>query len=1262
MLNVEIDGLPMNSLLKNSFGRRHSIARASVLALLGGSLMIQPPASLAVNRVLGGESGISVNARRVSIAPTAQDENLRWAAAKSALESGDDRTAMVELEQLRLTNPSWATSRDVDFLLMGCSLRLGQYAMAWEASQRWMAAQPEALRSTADNVLPWTERKAMLGQAYLTQIQAAYQLALEAPDLGGQMQWLTRAEAVCNEFARLQPGDPFRPSLQYHSRLIALQQEIRREETDERIARLKRLAADFLETANQSPAQGGGAEWRFKSLYYSAVVSEMAGDLSAAWTLWADLLRDSTVPTDVRRSSLLAVADSHLNQWFVKSPKTSHDAATEDLTLAEQPLALHEARDRFHQLQTEFPDFERARVAFNYGTCLRLLGEHAAAVEQFEKISWPPDSQADPGATALAWQAQFNLARSQFSLGRTEAALQAIDRSLQHLNHATETAGGQAVLLRMRLAQREGDWKTVQALAKQHAAWLNGLPDQAAEVDYLAAVAQFQAVAEAEKSTGASRLAEIAQSSGHPFANQAKFHLIPWQLQSATAARHLTARLDLDREILPDLRPRVVAAAQAATELLDSAELSVAEFPANPALWLPDWRERREQRRQVQLWQATAWFKLQEHARAAQAYAALRADFPDDENVPQWTILQAISIAQSPPAENIAGPTSTPTNLASALELLPESRLLTWAPDLRGYGWFIRGELQRLKPDAPQALLAYEKALESFALPSDQIMALGEVIQIYQTQEQFAEILRFTERWSPACSGSSLAFLTLQRGIAHYNLKDFAAAEVEFSRAQDIATTLAPDDLDEARRLRELLADAVFNRGMMLHRLARAADAKALWDNFLADVRHGETRDLVTQRLTELLPDWRGTAGDSPGASQVAETSGSTTIPTGSLEELLALAERQFEQKQWPDAVQTLGHLSQQASEDRRHDRILYLWGWALREQNAADEAKLAWEKLIALHIASPWIARAQFHLGELAYQAGDFEGAASRFQSSRTVATETQIRRSSLYMEAWADLNRDLFESAGNKFQMLTTVDADSDPDHPLVLEAHAMVGQCEYRAQRWSAAVQAFQAAAPQLDRLRAVKPDLYFQSCLNAGRAALAAEQPGQAVGWLTRCVAFEAADGDGGEVTPTLQAEAKLLLATALRLTNDSASAQSHWQELALRPDQLGLRALAELAEFAKMQGDETTARRYYQAAANGAFGHDLAADAVELKSRALLEVGLSFLRTANQQADSAVRAEHLRQAKTWLARAQLQNDSVAVSQEAEQQLQRLGAAR
>jgi hypothetical protein len=100
----------------------------------------------------------------------------------------------------------------------------------------------------------------------------------------------------------------------------------------------------------------------------------------------------------------------------------------------------------------------------------------------------------------------------------------------------------------------------------------------------------------------------------------------------------------------------------------------------------------------------------------------------------------------------------------------------------------------------------------------------------------------------------------------------------------------------------------------------------------------------------------------------------------------------------------------------------------------------------------------------------------------------------------------------------------------------------------------------------------------------------------------------------------------------------------------------------MAEVAKSQGDESNVRRSFQAAANGAFGPNLSPRDIDLKARALLEVGLSFLRTAQQQTDTAVAAEHLRQAKTWLARAQIQTDSATVSQEAQQQLQRLGTTR
>jgi tetratricopeptide (TPR) repeat protein len=965
-------------------------------------------------------------------------------------------------------------------------------------------------------------------------------------------------------------------------------------------------------------------------------------------------LEASTTPAEIRQSTLLALADAHLNRWFVTS-RDSADAAAEE----GRQVALREARDRFQQLQREFPAFSAAQVTFNYGICLQQLGEHAAAIQQFEKISWPADPQADLAATAVAWQAQFNLARSHFLLGNAPAARQAIDLSLQHLSHATETTGGRAVLLRMRMAQQEEDWATVSALARDGAAWLKSAPDQAPEIEFLQALAQFRSTDAAEKLWGANRLTELAQIAQHPFANQAKFCLIPWQLESATPSPHRAARVDLDRKIIADLRPRIVAAAQAATDLLASADLNVDDLPVNATLWLPAQRDRYERRKQVQMWQADALFKLQDHSRAEAAYAKLRGAYADDPAAPMWAIKQAISLAQSPAPQDSGSSIPAPANLTAALDLLSEAVLATWPKEPQADGWFIRGELLRLKADPAAAVLAYQRAADSFAQPADQIMALGEVVQIWQTEEKHAEIVQLADRWMPSLSGSGQAFMSLQRGIAHHHLKNPAAAEADFARVQEIASSTPSADEDDHKRVQELLADAVFNRGLMLQQLQRASAAKDLWESFLADQRHGETRRLLDERLSELLPKWRES---EVGTEQIAETSGSQKMASLSIDELLTLAEQQFQQQQWPAAIQTLEQLNQQAQEDDRHDKVLYLWGWALREQKLLAEARSAWEKLIELHIASPWIARAQFHLGELAYQAGNYPVAANHFQSSRTVSAEPQVQRNSLYMEAWSDLNRDLFEAAGNKFQMVIDSATETDREHPLVWESHALVGQCHYRAQQWNLALQSFQSATPQLEKLQSHKPDLYFMSCFNAGRAALALEQPGQAIGWLTRCSLMDPTALSELADAADLIAEAKLLLAATLRMTNDPAGAQSQLLELTPRSDRFGLRALVEMAEVAKSQGDESNVRRSFQAAANGAFGPNLSPRDIDLKARALLEVGLSFLRTAQQQTDTAVAAEHLRQAKTWLARAQIQTDSATVSQEAQQQLQRLGTTR
>jgi len=312
----------------------------------------------------------------------------------------------------------------------------------------------------------------------------------------------------------------------------------------------------------------------------------------------------------------------------------------------------------------------------------------------------------------------------------------------------------------------------------------------------------------------------------------------------------------------------------------------------------------------------------------------------------------------------------------------------------------------------------------------------------------------------------------------------------------------------------------------------------------------------------------------------------------------------------------------------------------------------------LSLHLNSPWVARCQFHLGEADYRDGNYVRAAERFQLAKTAATEAPLRRSALYMEAWSDLQRKEYGLAQQKFQSIVDQATSEERELPLVLEAVALVGQCEFQAGKMTEALQSFQTAVSTIEKLQTQKPEMYFQVCFNAGRAAIEVDRAQEALPWLAKCVTSIDSGLLPATIDEMLQAEAKFLLGVARRMTNDLDGATIVLTSLSSRADTVGLRSLMQLALIARARGDERAVQRNYTAVANGAYGEQLSAQAIEWKAQSQLEMGLSLLRSANLQTDAAVRAEHVRQAKTWLTRAQLQNDSTTVSQQATEQLNQL----
>lgn len=1170
---------------------------------------------------------------------TRLDESTDLAAARQLMQTGKDAQALVVLQQLRKDNATFAANNDVDFLIAICAERTGHFQIAWDAAKNWRAAQPASTFAekpeAAEPPSLWSGRREMAAQIFVAQIKSAYQLALLSLESTSQQQWLTQAEATCVELRRLQPSADYVEPLDYYANMIALQQELRRasdaseSKGDQSSAdRLVQLRTQFRTAADRATA----IEWKHNNLYYEAVTAEMAGDAALAIKLWGELQKDSQAPDEIRRKCLSAIAEANLSRWFSAN---QNPPASESEQAARRQWLL-DARDRFLQLQSEYPQSDSARVAFNLGSCFRLLDDHSQAIQQFEKIQWPTQPDVDLAMAYLSWQAQLNQARSLCALRQFDAAGKVLELALPRLNYATDSGAGMAILLRMRIAEQAADWPLILALREQGESWLKGIPNDQAEIDYLTAVAQFQSADQAVKAEGAKSLAAIAGQTNHPWTDLAKFQLLPHQLEG-DVPRHSASRISFDA-MSPELKDKLQVAVKTSDELLSSPMLKADNFPVNPALLSDAQREVLARRKQVRQWQADALFRAGDSVQAVAKFGELLKDFPSDAAAPEWTMKRAVGVA------HVNSP-------AMALEQLTEALLQTWPVDAQANGWFLRGEFLGLKKDELPAAQAYEKSLTLAEDSETKQMAIEAALRALNGLSNSAEIVRLINQHEKQFAGTTALSLVLQRGVANFHLKDFARAEADFSQVLSAAATTTPIDDAERGRVADMIADAQVNLGLAMFEQGKSNDAKTMWESFLAKHAEHEYRVQVSDWLRKIDPKWQATEPKP----EVSETSGTTTA---SVDERYELAHAAFEQKQWTKAAEAFAALAEEAKTDQRHDQILYFLGWSLREQSKFAEAKSVWEELLALHLKSSWAGRTQFHLGEADYHAGDFARAAERFQLAKTAATDPALRRSSVYMEAWSDLQRQEFDSAKQKFQSIID-DAKSDESElPLVLEAHALVGQCNFKAGKMSEALAAYQLAASAIDKLKDVKLDMYFQACLSAGRAAIEVDKAPDALSWLDKCMATIEAGNLPEAIDEKLQSEAKFLLGAARRLTKDFEGATQILSTLANRPDTIGMSSLMELALVARSRGDERTAQRHYTAVANGAYGDELSKQAIEWKAQSQLEMGSSLLRSANLQTDQAIRLEYLRQAKTWLTRAQLQNDSSAVSEQAAQQLEQM----
>jgi len=337
-----------------------------------------------------------------------------------------------------------------------------------------------------------------------------------------------------------------------------------------------------------------------------------------------------------------------------------------------------------------------------------------------------------------------------------------------------------------------------------------------------------------------------------------------------------------------------------------------------------------------------------------------------------------------------------------------------------------------------------------------------------------------------------------------------------------------------------------------------------------------------------------------------------------------ALYERglaQVELKQWAEAAATFQQLLEANPQYAQADKVLYEVAWAYKSMDEAEkqaEANTWFARLAKEHPDSSLAAEALFHVGESLYDERKFDEAATAYATAKGKAEKGELAEKITYKLGWSNFQLKKYDEALAQF----TEQAESYAQGPLAADAVFMKAECLFRKENYEEALPAYQAT----QGLKLASPTISALALLHGGQSASQLKQWGEAIKFFQMLL-------KNHDDSPYV-AETQYELAFAQQNSGDEESALKNY-ELAANGARgaIGARARFMIGEllFGKKQYEQ--AIREFQRVMFG-FGGDSAADDVKPWQA---KAGFEAARCAEvqiQDAPAAARAGLIAEAKKF----------------------------
>lgn len=453
---------------------------------------------------------------------------------------------------------------------------------------------------------------------------------------------------------------------------------------------------------------------------------------------------------------------------------------------------------------------------------------------------------------------------------------------------------------------------------------------------------------------------------------------------------------------------------------------------------------------------AEASLQSGDFTRAEALYTALLGDHPDHADAQRWKVRRAAALfgqkrfadARASLEPLVAGLKSGEAK-AEALYLLGASQL-----EQKQFAAAV-GSLEAAVADHPhsrhadQVLLALARA--HLALAQDS----GKAEHAQKGREALERLIRDFPK-SPLLDQAHyrLAQHWLQEGDARRAASEFARVVADWPQSP-----LAPH--------------ALYEQGGALLDAKDPAAAEAALGSFLA--RFGQHPLAPRVRYARALA--RHQSGKYPLAIEDLQQAlvGLQGKEQADARFLLGLC--QVELKQYPAAAESFASLLRDQPAYPDADKVLYQWAWALKLQGREEEAAARFRKLAAEHRQSPLAAEAQYHVGESAYAAKDYAGAAVAYYGVIEKQDGTPLGEKAVHKLAWCYYHQENYADAQKTF----AYQRQRYPTGPLIRDAAFMEAECLFKLARFAEALKAYEALpAPENREFQAL-------AALHAGQAA-------------------------------------------------------------------------------------------------------------------------------------------------------------------------------